>query len=331
MSWSPPSGPCADSPTYSKPAFPACSRSAMSAAAARSGSLPPWARARSRSRRCTRYWPNRSQRLNAHGLRGWVLRGRRGSGTRCTLLGALRAAAGTKSSPACRRVRHGALQHDLLQRGPASIKESVQSIGRCWSVDVPQLGLALHRRPGGGDQADVGGQPVVTRTHQGAELEQVLFDAVVHGRGRTTLAGRDDRDEALAALKRVVRGTRDSIASLGARPVEPCLKHVPTGILVPGERFAVGVRKCRGSPVWYQEQAVEGDDYAAPDHQATFHEPFAFGIETTMCRVPSDALDNRALDRRAPDQRPGTVAKRTRPTCAGVVKSGSRACRLMHP
>src|SRR6184192_4320501 len=59
MSWSPPSGPCADSPTYSKPAFPACSRSATSAAAARSGSPPPWARARSRSPRCTRYWPSK--------------------------------------------------------------------------------------------------------------------------------------------------------------------------------------------------------------------------------------------------------------------------------
>src|SRR5437016_3688371 len=58
MSWWPPSGPCADSPTYSKPAFPACSRSGMSAAAARSGSPRPWARARSRSPRCTRYWPN---------------------------------------------------------------------------------------------------------------------------------------------------------------------------------------------------------------------------------------------------------------------------------
>src|SRR5438477_5945033 len=58
MSWSPPSGPCADSPTYSKPVFPACSRSGMSAAAARSGSPRPWARARSRSPRCTRYWPN---------------------------------------------------------------------------------------------------------------------------------------------------------------------------------------------------------------------------------------------------------------------------------
>src|SRR6266568_2018811 len=190
-----------------------------------------------------------------------------------------------------------ALQHDLLECGPASIKESVQSICRWWSVDVPELGLALHSRPGGADQADVGGQPFATRTHKGAELEEVLFDAVVHGRGRTTLAGRDDRDEALAAMKRVVRGTRDSSTSSGARPVEPCLKHVPTGILVPGERFAVGVRKWRGSPVWYQEQAVERDDYAAPGRQATalpgacperFHEPFAFGIETTTCRVPSE-------------------------------------------
>src|SRR5256885_8209579 len=60
MSSSPPSGPCADSPTYSKPAFPACSRSAMSAAAAPSGSPRPWARARSRSPRCTRCWPSRA-------------------------------------------------------------------------------------------------------------------------------------------------------------------------------------------------------------------------------------------------------------------------------
>src|SRR6266566_7987982 len=131
MRWSPPSGPCADSPTYSKPAFPACSRWAMPAAAARSGSLPPWARARSRSPRCTRYWPSRAAvRPGAAYVAFPLGRGRRGSNEthrrrRCGLNPYTRRGPAARALPSTHRT-HRVAERLQVPRDPLALRARLE-------------------------------------------------------------------------------------------------------------------------------------------------------------------------------------------------------------